>query len=405
MEVTAPQATIVAEARSIDILVSRIDHVQYLTCTLTSVEISFTGLDTRPAVTKGLFHSLFLTVSEVDTNLDGGFVTCQYRSATVYRFDEEQTDAIIRTVAYHRKDYPLSMIWFSPRDHADIRVSIATPFPRTSNEGSGSLDQLPLELLLDILLRLDMLSLFKLRQANLRLRQAVDSLKKYQMVVSHGLNLFRALLRTRLAIYISLLDFYDALCTKACTLCGEFGGFGAPETQVQSLASARRLFQLTGAEINQLRSFKTFPGIYAMDELEYKYRITVVSRHQAMLIASRRAPAPAQAHRKGYERNIPYNFMASCALPYYDQLSGKVEHGMSCAGCQYAIESEIYGSTAVLDRPFNARDKVFAQDGFLEHFRWCEQAQLLWKSSGEGKNNPAELPMAARRGGFFKTRE
>ncbi|QQK43174.1 cyclin f-box [Penicillium digitatum] len=76
-----------------------------------------------------------------------------YRSTTEHYFDEEQTEAIVRTTAYHRRDYCLSVIWFSPREHVDIRLSIATPFQRTSNVGVGSLDRLPLELLFDTGLR------------------------------------------------------------------------------------------------------------------------------------------------------------------------------------------------------------------------------------------------------------
>jgi hypothetical protein len=53
----------------------------------------------------------------------------------------------------------------------------------------------------------------------------VDSLNQYQSVIPHGLNLFCALSRARLAIYILLLDLYNALCIKACTLCCEFGEF------------------------------------------------------------------------------------------------------------------------------------------------------------------------------------
>ena len=68
-----------------------------------------------------------------------------------------------------------------------------------------------------------MYSLFNFRQLNLRSRQTVDSLKQYQVL--YGLNLLCALLRTGLAIGVSLVDLYYALCTKARTLCGEFAGF------------------------------------------------------------------------------------------------------------------------------------------------------------------------------------
>ncbi|CAG8891125.1 unnamed protein product [Penicillium egyptiacum] len=100
-----------------------------------------------------------------------------YRSATEYCFDEAQTDAIIRTTAYHRRDYCLSVIWYSPREHVGIRPSIATPFQRTSDIGIGYLDRLPLELLFDILYRPDIRSLFKFRQINLR-SGMVDSLNQ-----------------------------------------------------------------------------------------------------------------------------------------------------------------------------------------------------------------------------------
>lgn len=339
-----------------------------------------------------------------------------YRSVTEYRFREEQADAIVRATAYHRRDFCLSVIWFSPREHAGIRPSIATPFRRNSNTGLGSLDRLPFDLLHDVLLHLDMHSLFKFRQINLGSRQTVDSLKQYQVVVSHGLNLLCALLRTQLATGVSLFVFYCALCTKACTLCGNFGGFislltwtrccfkclqGAPQIQVQTLAAVRKQFHLKKAELDQLRSFKTLPGIYSMEESVRKSRITVVSLHQATLVSKPQPPTLAQANSG---RNQKFNFMGSCALPYYDRRTGRVERGISCAGCQLAIEKDIIGSRGE-KWAYEARDKVYAQDGFLEHFRWCEQAQLLWRSSGEGKKRPTELPEAARRGGYFKNRE
>ncbi|KLP20718.1 uncharacterized protein LW94_2881 [Fusarium fujikuroi] len=320
-----------------------------------------------------------------------------YRSATEYRFDEDQVDAIIRTAAYHRKDFCLSVIWFSPAKHVNIRQSIATPFQQTSSAGLGSLDRLPLELLHDTLLRLDVYSLFKFRQTNRRSREAVDSLKQYQMIVLHGLNLFCALLRTRLAVGISLLDFYNALCLKSCSLCGEFGGFmslltwkrccfkclkEAPETQVQTLSAARKEFHLTKVDLSQLKSFKILSGIFDGG------------------ICTREPQTTGQVYATSSERRRKFNFMGSCALPYYEKVSGNAEHGISCAGCQLALEKDIIGSKGE-KWASESRDKVYARDGFLEHFKWCEQAQLLWESSCEGNRRPAELPEGARRGGYF----
>ncbi|KAK6824167.1 hypothetical protein RU639_005220 [Aspergillus parasiticus] len=128
-----------------------------------------------------------------------------YRSATEFLFHKEQTDAIIRTTAYHRKDYYLSVIWLLHREHNDIYTSIATFFQWTSSVGLGSLDRLPLELLFDTLCRLDMHSLFKFRQES-------------------------------------------------------------PETQIRTLASVQKQLHMTKVESGQLRSLKSLPGIYSMNK-------------------------------------------------------------------------------------------------------------------------------------------
>ncbi|KAE8381210.1 hypothetical protein BDV26DRAFT_278976 [Aspergillus bertholletiae] len=255
----------------------------------------------------------------------GNPMPSRYRSATEYSFDEEQADAI-----------------YSPREHVDIRPSRATPFQRTANDGLGSLERAPPRALV-----------------------VVDSLQQYQRVASHALNLFCALLRTRLAFDISLFDFYDALCTKACTLCGEFGGFSSPETQVRTLASVRRQFHMAKVELAQPRASKSLPGIYSMDESIRYSRIAIVSLPQSLSAS--------------FDRNQKFNFMGPCAHPYYDRQTGKVEHGIACAGCQLAIEKDIIGT------------------------RWDTMPQT--KTSGEAAVRQPALPVSARTGGYFRRSE
>lgn len=144
----------------------------------------------------------------------------------------------------------------------------------------------------------------------------VDSLKQYQAVVSHGLNLLCALLRTRIATVISLSEFYEALCTKACTYCEEFAGFislltwkrccfrclqEAPETQVQTLAAVRKQFHLTKLQVDRLRSFKTLPGIYSMNESAHKSRVAIASVQQAFSACSGQTPALAQVYSMSFK--------------------------------------------------------------------------------------------------------
>ncbi|KAK4108641.1 hypothetical protein N656DRAFT_783869 [Canariomyces notabilis] len=348
-----------------------------------------------------------------------------YLSATECYFRNEEAEAIVRTVGYHCEDYSRGMLWFPRKVHVGIRPSIATPFQRTPTTGLGFLDRLPLELLHDVWLRLDMRSLFNLRQVNIRARETVDALNQYQLVVSYGLNLFCALLRTQLASGISLSDFYDALCKKNCALCGEFAGFmslltwtrccfacleKAPELEVQSLASVRKTFHLRKGQLAQLKSFKTLPGIYWVDsgcvlESVRKSRTTVVSAHQARLLFGQQLHTPAQEQETNWDRRSSIlRYTAACELAYYDKSTGKVENGICCAGCQLALEKRIIGSWGE-DWSYEARNKSYARDGLLGHFRWCKQAQLLWESSGGGKRRPPELPAFAWRGSFFKDRE
>lgn len=346
-----------------------------------------------------------------------------YLSATDFSIHEDQADDIARVAAYHRRDFCLSVIWFPPRQHDAIRQSIATPFHRTSTAaaGLGILDRLPPELLHDIVLRLDMQTVFKVRQTNLRAREVVVSLMQYQMVVSHGLILFCALLRTPLAMHISLCDFYDALSTENCAICGRFAGFvflltwtrccfqcllSAPETRVQSLVSAQKEFQLKRAESSRLAMLRTLPGRYSMGDHMRISRIRIVSTHQARKSVAGRArhPSPSAPAEVETGPNHIFRFMASCALPYYDSRTRRVERGMSCSGCQLAFENGIIGYRGEAWASL-ARDMVYSQDGFLDHFRRCEQAQRLWKASGEGKHRPSELPECARRGGGFKWRD
>ncbi|KAK5627333.1 hypothetical protein RRF57_003048 [Xylaria bambusicola] len=50
-------------------------------------------------------------------------------------------------------------------------------------------------------------------------------------------------------------------------------------------------------------------------------------------------------------------------------------------------------------------EMIYTKLGFLEHFRRCKQAQLLWESSENGQKLPHELPEVARTHGYFGATE
>ncbi|KAH7390026.1 hypothetical protein BKA66DRAFT_526959 [Pyrenochaeta sp. MPI-SDFR-AT-0127] len=307
------------------------------------------------------------------------------------------TDALIQAAAFPRKEFRHVIIKIPSAEHADVLPSIATPFSRTPDMELGSLDRLPLELWYETLFYLDMRSLFMFRQTNRRSRQIVDSLKEYQLVISHGLEVLCALLRTELAVHVSLFEFYTSLCTKHCALCGHFAGFIfiptwtrccskcieiAPETHLQTVASVRRRLNLTPEEIAQLNPFTTLLGVYSLPKPAILRPIMVVSIHQAIMMCNRRPRARPRIQPARSERDRKYSFAGSCVLPYYHKQTGRVEFGVACSGCELArYEDREINADNVFE--FSTRGRLFSENGFLQHFIQCKHAQVVWGLSSK----------------------
>ncbi|PHH75960.1 hypothetical protein CDD80_1922 [Ophiocordyceps camponoti-rufipedis] len=317
----------------------------------------------------------------------GVVLNCLFPSETKFRFSDDEVDGIIKCASFHRSDLEHSVIWFEPSVHEKIRDSIKEPFDRAPNPGLSPLDRLPPELLHNVLLRLDMLSLFNLRQTSIRLRQMVHSLKQYKLIVHHGLNFFCALLRTQHAIHVSLLDVYTALRTRDCELCGDFAGFvflptwirccflclqSDARTEMHRTYSARKRLKLTQSDMKQLTPFRTLPGLYggtiAVDTFERRYHQALVSSHQIQEITGK------QDWSMSDERRL-LTLMASCALPYYHENTGRIERGMSCYGCDLGtIYFTMNGLTQTI---YETR---YTRETFLKHFAICKLAQRKWTS-------------------------
>ncbi|KAL5349770.1 hypothetical protein ACLOAV_004802 [Pseudogymnoascus australis] len=337
--------------------------------------------------------------------------------ANGYQFPAEQAAAIIRTASYHRKDFDIAVISFPDSEHQVVRTSISTSFPRFSSTSTnaGIFDRLPQELLNDIFLSLDINSLIKCRQVSLPLRQAIDCLPEYQAVSTHGIDALCALLRTRLAYNVSLSDFYQALCTSKCSLCSRFAGFISlpawrrccfvclklenPELQMLDVDLIHNNFGIYGAAIRKLTSFATLPGTYTTLHSVESKGLTIASTGQISRTYHERY-ALQRVGRVGFPQDSTLAYMATCALPYYDRQNGTADYGISCAAAQLTIEKTTASLTA-MKVLYVARDTVYSKEEFLEHFKECEQAQLLWESSKDGTIEPPELPQMAKDGGVF----
>jgi hypothetical protein len=215
----------------------------------------------------------------------------------------EDSDAILRVCAYHRKDFDLAVIWFL-RTHTTILTSILTSsISSTPTATLGKLDRLPLELINTICLELDIASLLHFRQTNLRARQVISSVHEYRTLIKHAISPLCAALRTGTASRITLSGFYHLLCTQSCSLCGnKYGDLvhlplwirccssclreSSLKSRVATLSAVKRILKLSGESIAKLPKLTMLAGTYTMNERLRSSRVTIVSAYlRCQLIA------------------------------------------------------------------------------------------------------------------------
>jgi len=308
---------------------------------------------------------------------------------------DAEADAIIEVVSEKQciGELARSVIWFEPEEHASVHASITKPFDRTPKAMLGSLNRLPPELITQVLGHLDLKAVFFFRQVNLQGRELITELRPYQRMVEHGLNAFCALLRTRLAGDVTLSAFYDALCTPNCSLCGNFGGYisllnwircchrcmqTAPELQMRSMSATRKQYRMNKAQQKELRSFMVLPGKYMLEQSPQNTRMTVVSLAQAIELWERDPHIMGPIRQAASLRFHKFNFMGTCALPYYDARTGEVDEGVICYMCPPRHGMFDQDGHGLWSEPRQPRQ--YSRAGLLAHFRGCKWAQLAyWK--------------------------
>ncbi|GAB1729779.1 hypothetical protein NU195Hw_g5733t1 [Hortaea werneckii] len=340
-----------------------------------------------------------------------------HHSESAYEIQPEEEESILRVAAYHRRDFDRAVISF--RINAHINILTPTLPDSTSTATLGHLDELPLELLHQICLDLDVASVFRFRQTNTRARQILDALHEHRIITKHALDPFCALLRTGLAAKVSLSDFYRLLCTQECSLChGSHGDLvhlplwirccSTCLTQNQypirmvALSAAKRILRLPKYSLAQLPSLKTLPGTYTYPDRDRSRRYTLVPV-VSILSAYREdhpgfeAPGTSIAQ---FNTDSILAYMACCAMPSFDIQTGQVQNGVSCAGCQLLLEKGDTGAHMIWVS--DIRDTVYSHAAFLEHFTRCAWAQRLWSGSHGGKRDSPEFPYLCQQGRLFK---
>jgi len=94
--------------------------------------------------------------------------------------------------------------------------------PISTGFATSQLDRLPVELVIEILLLLDIPSLTRFRRLNRRAMQLVNSIRQYAAIIQHCPYIIRVIISIQ-ADAFDCATLYRTLCTTRCSTCNRFG--------------------------------------------------------------------------------------------------------------------------------------------------------------------------------------
>ena len=99
-----------------------------------------------------------------------------------------------------------------------------TPISTGFGFATSQLNRLPIELVIEILLQLDIPSLTRFRCINRRAMQLVNSIHQYAAIIEHCPNIIRAIITIQAEAF-DCDTLYRTLCTTQCSTCNRFGDY------------------------------------------------------------------------------------------------------------------------------------------------------------------------------------
>lgn len=156
----------------------------------------------------------------------------------------------------------------------------------------GHLTVLPVELLHDVLEKLDLRSVTRFSRVCARGRSVAQSLPAYRDLMSHAPQALAALRQTEMICLYPASQLSAVLRTEQCATCPAFGPYLFLPTcericwrclrrnrtrRVITRKAARKAFALSRKQIRQLPTISTIPGAYGPSPIDYAHRYKLVS--------------------------------------------------------------------------------------------------------------------------------
>ena len=342
------------------------------------------------------------------------------KSTTMPSLDCDRS-AIFRVVAYHCQDYDASVLSTStdtkpPACLIDHGLSTL-----------GDLEVLAVELFSEILQYAPLSSVLTFRLLNKRARAAVDTSVPYKYILLNAPCIISALVRTGVSSHFTVDHIFRTFTTPDCQVCGKFGAFlwipecirccipcvrESPELCPMTECDAKAAFGLTKKTLASVPVMISLPGTYTLSETPQKRTRRLLSQKLARLaavvahggekgfmdfidsgisqsrIAYERRVAARNRAQESFDSQGNLNcsiddvrrFMATTHLPYFDLTTRTTQNGLSCQGCQLALEAGSEQTLSSIESYvlLSRRNLTYTMDGLLEHFKECVEAQGIW---------------------------
>lgn len=310
-------------------------------------------------------------------------------SKTEFTFRQSSSAEILRVCSYQKAEAGQGIMTFRPNAHDKVRSTLYKLSSRESDSQLGLLDRLPLELVLQIILELDLASVLAFRHVSVRAANAVSSTRQYRLIVAYALDAFCAALRTDVADRITLDEFYEMLCESECGCCSTFAPFiflptldrccydciesFAFEQNITTFRAVQANLDLSETSLAELTKWQTLGG---MDQGNNGPLVCLGEAKSAYFSDHKGNPPSYDTiwHLEGMRLHL---IKFACAMPVYDLHTGTVFAGVFCKGCRQAERDE-HAVPPIFAGGESRHQMAYSRESFLSHFKWCEDAQSLW---------------------------
>lgn len=238
-------------------------------------------------------------------------------------------------------------------------------FRTPRQRSAGQLDELPAELLVQVLSYVDIPSLTHFRRVNRRAVDLVSSIPQYKAIYQHCPDILRAMISIQ-ADAFSCERLYEVLCSTRCSTCEHFGSYlylidcrrvcwfcftERPEFLPLTIGRASECYRLDPARSDGAVSGRkllstanppsvlSLPGRYSCglhDGVLVRKRLKLFDRRAVVRDTMSHEPSEEKHHSK----REAGRYMAIITAPYLFDAGRRADWGYFCLGCREAEEEE-----------------------------------------------------------------